>query len=133
MDLYEEDYRVVGTRESIIEFNHLLALINLCCQKRMNRRIILHVDGDGSAQLTIRRNHSREDMETYELKEKNPLVELDMTSMHKLILWSNKAFYGDNKENEETMRKENEEEYETLLKDIQLFENGYDIIARIGE
>jgi hypothetical protein len=133
MKLYTEEYRVTGTAESIIQFNHLLALINVCCLKGKSRNITIHVDGDGSANLTIERIYSKEDMKNYGLKEENQLVEVDTTALHKLILWATHGFYGDDEQYKDQMHKEIEEEYEEILSDIQKFMDGEDIRINIGE
>ena len=62
MKTYYRDYRVVGSVESIVEFETLLGLINYC-RGGASRTISVHVDGDGSANIGIKRIKDEEDRE----------------------------------------------------------------------
>jgi hypothetical protein len=122
MKKYYAMYKVVGSTESLIEFDTLLGLINYCCRTGSSRTIRVDVDGDGSACLKISK-----------LNEKNEEKEVDINTEEVAMLEKaiNTSFFGSYDE-------EAKEETESAMKDfderIRKFkDSGSDIRINIGE
>lgn len=118
MKNYYRDYRVIGSMESLIEFEFLLGLINFC--KGSSRTISVNVDGCGSAHIGIKR-----------LKDNVPedFIEIDTKELQLFEEDVFRRFYGDEVKAKEAA----DQEIKTLESKIQDFKDGHGISIHIGE
>lgn len=114
-------YQVIGSYESLIEFELLLALINYCTTNGSSRTISVGVDGRGSANLLIKRST---------IDDSSNLVEIDKTSIKVKEEVIFRRFYGDD---EKAIQKAVTEESERFDAELKKFQDGHDISMHIGE